>query len=135
MRLLLFWRRRRGRNHWEDHCGLLQCRTDLRIIKSFFLLAELEGLGASDDLEPLELAFSAEHDEGDLLGGLGLLSENGFGLAAVALLLHVVTPLSQHSDAILALSVSRHLMHFVVHALREFAVSPHRFGENYHFLY
>ena len=98
-------------------------------------MSKLEGLSASDNFEPLEFAFGAEHDKSNLLSSFSLLSEDGLGLSSVALLLHIITPLSQHSDAIFALSVSRHLMKFVVHALREFAVGSHCFRKNYHFLY
>ena len=58
------------------------------------LLAQLEVLGALDDQLLLRLAVLALQAQGHLLGGLGLLVQDGLGLSAVPLLLSVVTPLA-----------------------------------------
>jgi hypothetical protein len=52
--------------------------------------ADLEVLAALDGELHLVLALLALHSEGDLLGGLGLLLEDGLGLTTVTLLLAVV---------------------------------------------
>ena len=48
--------------------------------------------------------------EDDLLGGLGLLSEDGLGLSTVSLLLAVVTTLALGLQRVLTLLVLRHLV-------------------------
>ena len=51
-------------------------------------------LRALDRLQADRLAVGAGEAEGDLLGGLGLLVEDGLGLTTVTLLLAVVTALT-----------------------------------------
>ena len=58
------------------------------------LLAQLEVLGALDDQLLLRLAVLALEAQCHLLGGFGLLVQDGLGLSAVPLLLSVVTPLA-----------------------------------------
>ena len=50
-------------------------------------LAEDEGLASANCITSTSLANSALNFEGNLLGGLGLLSEDGLGLATETLLL------------------------------------------------
>lgn len=60
------------------------------------MLAALEGQLV------LLLAHTALHSEDDLLGGLGLLLENGLGLTTVTLLLAVVAALTEGEEGGLA---------------------------------
>lgn len=68
-------------------------------------LHEDDGLGPADDDDPPGLTLSALQSKCDFLGGLGLLPEDGFGLASVAGLFAVVTPPALGSLALLALLV------------------------------
>ena len=62
--------------------------------RPLLLLPELEVLGTLDDELLLGLALLALQTQGHFLGGLGLLVQDGLGLATVPLLLSVVTPLA-----------------------------------------
>ena len=53
-----------------------------------------ERLAAAEQLAASDLALGALQSEGDLLGVLGLLSEDGLGLTTETLLFHVVSSLS-----------------------------------------
>merc|ERR1711942_277649 len=74
------------------------------------LASELEMLASLDGDLVLALAISALQSEDDLLGGLGLLSEDGLGLSSVSLLLAIVTPLALSLERVLAFLVLRHLV-------------------------
>jgi len=54
--------------------------------------SQLEVLGPLDWALPLSLALQALKTKDQLLGGLGLLPEDGLGLTSETLLLPVVTP-------------------------------------------
>jgi len=54
--------------------------------------SQLEVLGPLDWALPLSLALQALKTKDQLLGGLGLLPEDGLGLTSETLLLAVVTP-------------------------------------------
>jgi hypothetical protein len=63
--------------------------------------------------------------EDDLLGGLGLLVEDGLGLTSVTGLLSVVTPLSLGEDRVLTLLVLGHLVRGVLLASLALAVGSY----------
>jgi len=64
------------------------------LILSLLVTAKLEVLASLDDQELLLLGFGALKTEHDLLGGLGLLVEDGFGLSTVSGLFAIVTTLT-----------------------------------------
>ena len=68
------------------------------------MLASLDG-----DLL-LGLAHSALHSEHDLLGGLGLLLEDGFGLTTETLLFSVITSTTLREGRLLTLLVLGYLV-------------------------
>jgi len=80
------------------------------------LASELEMLATLDGHLVLALAIGALQTEDDLLGGLGLLSEDGLGLSSVSLLLAIVTPLALGLERVLAFLVLRHLVQRVLSA-------------------
>merc|ERR1719445_1243245 len=95
-------------------CPLLE----LEHLSLLLLLAsELEMLATLDGHLVLALAISALQTEDDLLGGLGLLSEDGLGLTSVSLLLAIVTPLALGLERVLAFLVLRDLVQGVFSAL------------------
>lgn len=63
------------------------------------------------------LALGALHAQHNLLGGLGLLPEDGLGLATESLLLAIVTPTTLGGAALLRLLVLRDLVQLVALAL------------------
>lgn len=63
------------------------------------------------------LALGALHTQHDLLGGLGLLPEDGLGLSTETLLLAIVTTTTLGSAALLGLFVLGHLVQLVAPAL------------------
>merc|ERR1719157_64978 len=79
--------------------------------------AQLEVLGALDGLHPLGLALAALQLQDDLLGGLGLLVEDGLRLAAEALLLLLVAAVALGLHVLLARLVLRDLVGLVLLAL------------------
>ena len=79
-------------------------------------------LGALDGALDSVLARATFQTEDQLLGGLGLLTQDGLGLTTEALLLSVVTPLALSEDRLLRLLVLRHLELLVLVAVR--TVSP-----------
>lgn len=62
-------------------------------------------------------AFGALHSQDDLLGGLGLLTQDGLRLTSEALLFSVVTTTSLGSAGFLALLVLGHFVEGVLFAL------------------
>jgi len=97
------------------------------------LASELEMLATLDGHLVLALAISALQTEDDLLGGLGLLSEDGLGLTSVSLLLAIVTPLALGLERILAFLVLRDLVQGVFSALGSGAEGAAGFGDVHHF--
>ena len=75
---------------------------------------ELEVLGALDGEHALALALGALELEDDLLGGLGLLAEDGLGLSTETGLLAVVSTLTLSDDRGLASLVLGHLLRGVL---------------------
>jgi len=64
------------------------------LILSLLVTAKLEVLASLDDQELLLLGFGALKTKHNLLGGLGLLVEDGFGLSTVSGLFAIVTTLT-----------------------------------------
>jgi len=90
---------------------------ELKHLSLLLLLAsQLEVLASFDGHLILSLAVRALQPEDDLLGGLGLLSEDGLGLSTVSLLLAVVTTLALGLERIFTLLVLRHLVKRVLPA-------------------
>ena len=90
------------------------------------LLSEDERLATLDDYESTGLACGAFKLECNLLGGLGLLSEDGLGLSTEPRLLGVISSLSLSKEGILTLLILGHLVDGVLGAL--LAVSFHLLG-------
>merc|ERR1712186_134040 len=67
-----------------------QCLELDHLALALLLSSQLEVLGSLDGALVLPLALSALQPEHQLLGGLGLLPQDGLGLASEALLLTVV---------------------------------------------
>lgn len=78
---------------------------------------EDEGLGSSEKFTSPDLALGALESEGDLLGLLGLLSEDGLGLATESLLLGSVASGALGLLGVLALLVLSNLEFHVLLAL------------------
>lgn len=87
------------------------------------MLASLEGKLA------LGLALDALQSQDNLLGGLGLLVENGLGLTTITALLSVVTALSLGEQRGLTSLVLRHLVLGVLAALLALAVGVSGLGD------
>lgn len=102
------------------------------LLPNFFDFHEDDGLGSADDDGSLSLALVALEPEGDFLGGLGLLSEDGLGLSSVTRLLAVVTSSSLGGLAFLALLVLSDLVDCVSLALRAVRVPGLR--NHHHFM-
>ena len=68
--------------------------TGLVVWVDISVLSEDKGLASLDGEKSPSLALGAVKSEGDFLGGLRLLSEDGSGLTSETLLLHVVPSLS-----------------------------------------
>lgn len=81
------------------------------------LVGELEVLAALDHNLVDLLARRALELEGDLLGGLGLLLEDGLGLSTETFLLPIVTALSLCCNVLLASLVLHNLVFGVLLAL------------------
>ena len=79
--------------------------------------AQLEVLGPLDGLHALGLALGALQLEHDLLGGLGLLVEDGLRLTSETLLLLLVSPVTLGLAGLLTSLVLRHLVGGVLLAL------------------
>lgn len=77
-------------------------------------------------------ALGALHSKDDLLGGLGLLTQDGLGLTTEALLFSVVTTTSLGGAGLLALLVLGHFVEGVLLALA-LAVGAAGFGHVDHF--
>jgi hypothetical protein len=89
---------------------------------------QLEVLAALEGELLLGLAGSALETQDDLLGGLGLLVEDGLGLTTVTTLLPVVTTLTLSEKGGLASLVLGDLVLGVLVALLGLAVSPAGLG-------
>jgi len=97
------------------------------------LPTQLEMLAPFDGDLVLSLAISAFQPEHNLLGGLGLLPEDGFGLTTISFLLAVVSPLALSSKGVFALLVLGDLVKRVLSALGSPTESPTGFGNIHHF--
>jgi len=97
------------------------------------LASQLEVLASFDGNLILSLAVGALQPEDDLLGGLGLLSEDGLGLSTVSLLLAVVTTLALGLQRVLTLLVLRHLVKRVLPAFGGGTESAASLGNVNHF--
>ena len=91
---------RRGKNRAND-LRVLATVLGLRLGG----LTELEGLATLEHVHVLSLALGAFQLEDNLLGGLGLLVENGLGLTTETGLLVVVTTLTLGGQGVLTLLV------------------------------
>lgn len=91
-------------------------------VPQFKVLASLQGQLA------LGLALDALQSQDNLLGGLGLLVEDGLGLTTVTALLSVVTALTLREQRGLAGLVLRHLVLGVLAALLALAVGVSGLG-------
>jgi hypothetical protein len=89
---------------------------------------QLEVLAALQGELLLGLASSALETQDDLLGGLGLLVEDGLGLTTVTTLLPVVTALTLGEEGGLASLVLGDLVLLVLVAVLGLAVRPAGFG-------
>jgi hypothetical protein len=96
-------------------------------------LHEDDSLGAAHHDDSSGLALGALQSECDLLGGLGLLAEDGLGLSSIARLLAVVTSPALGSLTLLALLVLGDLVDRVGKALA--AVGLTGLGNHHHFDY
>ena len=88
------------------------------ITSSLVLLAEDEGTASLEDAELPRLGLGALELQGDLLGLLSLLAEDGLSLTTEALLLHVVTALTESVLGIFALLVLGDLVDGVLLGLK-----------------
>lgn len=95
-------------------------------------LSEDEGLAPLEDVEGLGLGLGALQLQHDLLRLLGLLPEDGFGLPAESLLLHIISSLTLGHNRVLALLVLGHLMHRVFLCFP--AVGSDRLWNMHHFV-
>ena len=77
-------------------------RLQVRVLLAGILRAHDRGLRSTDALDALLLALGALELEGGLLGRLGLLAENGLGLAAISFLFRVVSALALRQRRVLA---------------------------------
>jgi len=84
-----------------------QLRLPLLVSSQFEMLATLKRDLFTD------LAVGALHPQHNLLGGLGLLSEDGFRLSTITLLFPVVTTTTLGSTAFLRLLVLRYFVDLV----------------------
>lgn len=82
-------------------------------MESFFLSKD-EGLASLERVQSSSLADGTLELEGNLLGGLCLLSEDGFGLPSEASLLRFISSISQGFAADLTFLVLRHLVDLVL---------------------
>ena len=94
-------------------------------------LHQHDGLGASNHDDSSGLALGALQSEGDFLGGLGLLAEDGLGLTSITRLLAVITSSTLRSLALLTFLVLRDLVDNVGAALA--AVGLAGLGNHHHF--
>ena len=92
------------------------------------LSAQLEVLASLEDELLLGLARRALQSKDDLLGGLGLLVEDGLGLTSVTGLLSVISPLSLGHQRVFTLLVLGDLVRLVLLALLALAVGPSGLG-------
>ena len=84
---------------------------------ALLVASQLEVLAALQGSLLAVLALCALHTQHNLLGGLGLLPEDGLSLATESLLLAVVTTTTLGGAALLGLFVLGHLVQFVAPAL------------------
>ena len=97
------------------------------------LLSEDESFASLDNSEAFCLGLGAFEFEHNLLGVLGLLSEDGFGLSSETLLFHVISSFSLGNQTGFAGLV---LGHFVDRVLMQFsAVTSNRLWDMYHFAF
>lgn len=101
----------------EWRVAYLRDRSEEHLALGVGLLAQHEGLAAANALAATDLAGSALELEGNLLGGLGLLAEDGLGLAAEAGLLGVIAAIALGLAGGFALLVLRDLVDNVLLAL------------------
>ena len=87
-----------------------------------FFLSKNEWLASTNDLASADLALVALKLEGNLLGGLGLLSEDGLGLSTETGLLGVVASLTLSSGGVLSLLVLGDLVRLMLAALNAVCV-------------
>ena len=95
------------------------------------LLTEDEDLASLDDSEGLGLGLIALELKDNLLGVLGLLSQDWFGLSTESLLLHIVSSLTLGGHTILTFLVLGDFVNGVLLCL--FAISSNRLWDMYHF--
>ena len=88
------------------------------ISTSLVLLAEDESTASLEDAELPGLGLGALELQSDLLGLLGLLAEDGLGLTAEALLLHVIATLTESVLGVFALLVLGDLVDGVLLGLK-----------------
>jgi hypothetical protein len=81
-----------------------------------FFLSKNESLATLDGAQSSSLAGTAFKLQSNLLGGLGLLPENGFSLTAVSSLLGIISSLSLDDQRVLALLVLGHFVDLVLFA-------------------
>merc|ERR1712083_988145 len=97
------------------------------------LASELEMLASLDRHLILALAVRAFQSENDFLSGLSLLSEDGFGLSTISLLLAVVTPLSLSRQRVLAFLILSNLVQGMLSALGSSTEGATGLGHIHHF--
>merc|ERR1711872_276380 len=97
------------------------------------LASEFEMLASLDRHLIFALAVRAFQPGYDLLCGLSLLSEDGFGLTAISLLLAIVTPFALGLERVLAFLVLRDLMQSMFPALGGSTESATSFRNIHHF--
>merc|ERR1711978_849336 len=100
---------------------------------AFLLATKLEVLGSLDRRLVLPLADGALQLEHQLLGGLGLLPQDGLGLASEALLLAVVPTSALGILGLSGLLMLGHLEELVGPAIRMGAVGFAELGNIHHF--
>ena len=94
------------------------------------LLSEDDGLASLDSSETSGLRFSALELEHNLLGVLGLLSEDGLGLTSETCLLHIISSLSLSVFGSLSCLVLRNFVNSVF--LQLWAMSSNRLWDMHH---
>jgi len=102
--------------------GLLGYRSEENLALSVGLLSKDERLASADNLAATNLAGGALELEGNLLGGLGLLAENGLGLATEASLLGLVATITLGIASGLSLLVLGDLVDLMLLALHAICV-------------
>ena len=86
------------------------------VLFDFFDLHQHHALGSTHNYHTTPLAYSALQSQRDLLGGLGFLPEDGFGLTSITRLLAVISAPTLSRPTFFSLLVLGDLVHSVSRA-------------------